>query len=128
MLGSNTKACKLCNSFSTHAQGWLLLSIIASCFLPIKPKFMWYLHTYLNRHSVFAHPVVSGFARHCQEAVTSAQERGLRQCKPSGIELVYVLGNFAEMNSLDHTLIVPVYLPDGSNPVSSKWTFWYISH
>ena len=87
-------------------------------FLPIKPKFMWYLKTYLNRHFHSSNPTISGFARFCQDSVSSAQEHGLRQCKPSSIELVYMLGNFAESGTLDHTLIVPIYLPDGTNPVS----------
>ena len=100
-------------------QGWLLLSIMISSFLPIKPKFMWYLTTYLNRHFHSSNPTISSFSRFCQDSVSSAQEQGLRQCKPSSIELVYVLGNFAESGVLDHTLIVPVYLADGSNPVSS---------
>ena len=89
-----------------------------SSFLPIMPKFTWYLQTYLNRHSVFPNPTISGFARYCQEAISSAKDRGLRQCKPSNMELVYVLGNFADRSCLDHTLVVPVYLMDGSVPVS----------
>ena len=118
--------CQILRQISGHTaplssqilQGWLLLSIAISSFLPIKPKFSWYLRTFLNRHSVNSHPVISSFARHCQEALRQAQEQGPRQCRPSSIELVYLLGNFAETNSLDHTLVVPVYLPDGSNPVS----------
>lgn len=99
-------------------QGWLLLSIMISSFLPIKPKFMWYLQTYLNRLSISPHATISGFARYCQDSVSSAKDQGLRQCKPSNIELVYMLGNFADRGGLDHTLVVPVYLTDGSSLVS----------
>lgn len=81
---------------------------------------MWYLQTYLNHYSSVSNTTLMGFARYCQEAVRTAQEQGLRQCKPSAIELVYVLGNFAEAGFLNHTLIVPVHLTDGSNPVSNE--------
>lgn len=50
--------------------------------------------------------------------MSRAQEQGLRQCKPSSIELVYILGNFTQQGRLDHTLIVPVYLTDGTTLVS----------
>lgn len=108
-------------------QGWALLSIVISSFLPVKPKFAWYLETFLIHmsspsSSPSSHPTISAFAQHCQTAITAVQAHGQRKCKPSNIELVYILGKFAEAgNKLDSTLTVPVYLPDGSCPVSGLY-------
>lgn len=79
---------------------------------------MWYLKTYLDRHSSSPHATISGFARSCLEVMALGQEHGHRQCKPSNIELVYTMSQFESGSKLDHTLIVPVFLSDGSNLVS----------
>ena len=88
-------------------------------FLPLKVKFNWYLHIFLERHIASTNMTISNFALECSAAVKRAQQEGRRQCKPSYFELNHLLSRFsAAPTTLDAKLTLRVNLPDSTQQVS----------
>ena len=106
---------------SHHAlQGWFLLYLMIHMFLPLKVKFNWYLHTFLERHIASSNVIISNFALECSAAVKRVQQEGRRQCKPSYFELNHLLSRFASSpHTLDAKLTLRVNLPDSTQQVST---------
>ena len=99
-------------------QGWCLLSLVVSMFLPRRPRVAQYLTAILRRTLADSQPVLAGFAQHCLDSVERVRETGQRKWRPSSQELEGLLSHFASNpTSLKICLSVPVHLPDGTTEV-----------
>ncbi|XP_052276494.1 pleckstrin homology domain-containing family H member 1-like isoform X1 [Dreissena polymorpha] len=96
-------------------QGWQLLAMCVSLFLP-KQSVMWLLKMHLHRNA--DHRTDTGkYAIFCQRALTRSQQNGLREVKPSRMEVMSILLRHPYHHS--QPLSIPVHFLNHSYQVIS---------
>ncbi|KAK2707600.1 hypothetical protein QYM36_015340, partial [Artemia franciscana] len=92
-------------------QGWQLLALAVSLFVPKSHKLLWFLRVHLRRN---AEPKteIGKYASYCQRALERALLKGSREAKPSRMEVLSILLKNPYHHSLPHAM--PVHFPDKS--------------
>ncbi|XP_065563774.1 uncharacterized protein CG43867-like [Artemia franciscana] len=95
-------------------QGWQLLALAVSLFVPKSHKLLWFLRVHLRRN---AEPKteIGKYASYCQRALERALLKGSREAKPSRMEVLSILLKNPYHHSLPHAM--PVHFPDKSYQV-----------
>ncbi|CAL8111752.1 unnamed protein product [Orchesella dallaii] len=95
-------------------QGWQLLSLAVSLFLPKNNKLLWYLKQHLTRN-VDTKSECGKYAAYCQRSVERTLANGPRLFKPSRMEVLSILMKNPFHHSLPHSL--PVHFMSGAYQV-----------
>ncbi|CAM1311332.1 PLEKHH2 (predicted) [Pycnogonum litorale] len=108
----NTES-KLNPSTFVFIQGWQLLSLAISLFIP-KNRLLWYLRAHLQRN-VDTTTEVGKYAIFCQRALERTIDNCSREAKPSRMEVLSVLLKNPYHHSLPHS--IPVHFLNGTYQV-----------
>ncbi|XP_059087273.1 uncharacterized protein CG43867-like isoform X9 [Tigriopus californicus] len=86
-------------------QGWMLMSLAVSIFVPKDSKILWFLRTHFKRNK--NSKTESGkYAAYCNRALERAVYKGHRQARPSRMEVLSILLKNPHQHSLPHALPV----------------------
>eukprot|EP00096_Caligus_rogercresseyi_P011374 TRINITY_DN4455_c0_g1_i1.p1 TRINITY_DN4455_c0_g1~~TRINITY_DN4455_c0_g1_i1.p1 ORF type:complete len:1004 (+),score=284.70 TRINITY_DN4455_c0_g1_i1:240-3014(+) len=89
-------------------QGWMLLALTVSIFVPKSRKLLWFLRAHLNRNKDLKTRTETGkYAAYCSRALERSVSNGPRLCKPSRMEVLSILLKNPHHHSLPHA--VPVH-------------------
>lgn len=92
-------------------QGWMLLAIAVSIFVPKNGKLLWFLRAHFNRNK--DSKTESGkYASYCANALEKCVVNGARSAKPSRMEVLSILLKNPHHHSLPHA--VPVHVLNGT--------------
>jgi len=92
-------------------QGWMLLAIAVSIFVPKNSKLLWFLRAHFNRNK--DSKTESGkYASYCANALEKCVVNGARTAKPSRMEVLSILLKNPHHHSLPHA--VPVHMLNGT--------------
>lgn len=115
--------CQICKqlsnnpSKSSHARGWILLSLCVGCFAPSE-DFVKYLLSFIREGP-------PGYAPYCEERLKRTFANGTRNQPPSWLELQVKLSVFAIHKWMDFSL--EIFNPDNKKVLSEvNMSFIYI--
>eukprot|EP00092_Neocalanus_flemingeri_P001971 GFUD01002103.1.p1 GENE.GFUD01002103.1~~GFUD01002103.1.p1 ORF type:complete len:1505 (+),score=292.95 GFUD01002103.1:136-4515(+) len=92
-------------------QGWMLLAIAVSIFVPKNSKLLWFLRTHFNRNKD-SKTETGKYASYCANALEKCVVNGPRTAKPSRMEVLSILLKNPHHHSLPHA--VPVHMLNGT--------------
>lgn len=95
-------------------QGWQLLALAVSLFVPKNNKLLWYLKLHLQRNSD-SKSDCGKYAAYCERALERTIQNGGREVKPSRMEVLSILLKNPYHHSLPHS--IPVHLLNGTYQV-----------
>ncbi|XP_040581773.1 uncharacterized protein CG43867 isoform X4 [Lepeophtheirus salmonis] len=87
-------------------QGWMLLALTVSIFVPKSRKLLWFLRAHLNKNKD-QKTETGKYAAYCSRALERSVVNGPRHCKPSRMEVLSILLKNPDHHSLPHA--VPVH-------------------
>ncbi len=90
-----------------YIQGWMLMSLAVSIFVPRDSKLLWFLRTHFARCKD-SRTETGKYASYCSRALERAVANGPRQCRPSRMEVLSILLKNPHHHSLPHA--VPVHM------------------
>uniref|UniRef100_A0A8D8MG76 Uncharacterized protein CG43867 n=1 Tax=Cacopsylla melanoneura TaxID=428564 RepID=A0A8D8MG76_9HEMI len=102
-------------SSSVFIQGWQLLAMAVSLFLPRNKKLLWYLKLHLQRNTD-TKTECGKYAAYCERALERTIKNGEREVKPSRMEVLSILLKNPYHHSLPHS--IPVHLLNGAYQVT----------
>ncbi|KAL5277076.1 PLEKHH2 family protein [Megaselia abdita] len=111
---SSSAECKHNPPAYSLLQGWQLLSLACSLFVP-KNKMLWYLKMHLSRN-VDVNSDTGKYAAYCERALQRTLDNGGRTSKPSRMEILSIIMKNPYHHSLPHA--IPVHMTNGSYHVS----------
>ncbi|XP_026825799.1 uncharacterized protein CG43867 isoform X5 [Ooceraea biroi] len=97
-------------------QGWQLLALAVSLFLPKNNRLLWYLKLHLQRNAD-SKTECGKYAAYCERALERTLQNGGREMKPSRMEVLSILMKNPYHHSLPHA--IPVHLLNGTYQVVS---------
>ncbi|XP_037033139.1 uncharacterized protein CG43867 isoform X4 [Bradysia coprophila] len=100
----------------TFVQGWQLLSLAVSLFVPKNNKLLWYLKLHLSRNAD-SKTECGKYAAYCERALERTLLNGGRETKPSRMEVLSILMKNPYHHSLPHA--IPVHMMNGTYQVVS---------
>ncbi|KAI5732217.1 hypothetical protein M8J77_023476 [Diaphorina citri] len=100
---------------SVFIQGWQLLALAVSLFLPRNKKLLWYLKLHLQRNAD-TKTECGKYAAYCERALERTIKNGGREVKPSRMEVLSILLKNPYHHSLPHS--IPVHLLNGAYQVT----------
>ncbi|CAB4060294.1 unnamed protein product [Lepeophtheirus salmonis] len=102
-------------------QGWMLLALTVSIFVPKSRKLLWFLRAHLNKNKD-QKTETGKYAAYCSRALERSVVNGPRHCKPSRMEVLSIL--LKKKNPDHHSLphAVPVHFLNEN--LSSRWLRW----
>ncbi|KAG5682451.1 hypothetical protein PVAND_011802 [Polypedilum vanderplanki] len=100
----------------TFIQGWQLLSLAVSLFVPKNSRLLWFLKLHLARSSD-TKTETGKYASYCERALERTIKNGPREGKPSRMEVLSILLKNPYHHSLPHA--IPVHLMNSSYQVIS---------
>jgi hypothetical protein len=98
-----------------YIQGWMLMAMAVSIFVPRDSRLLWFLRTHFNRCKD-SRTETGKYASYCSRALERALVNGGRQCKPSRMEVLSILLKNPHHHSLPHA--VPVHMMNETYQVS----------
>ncbi|XP_046382604.1 uncharacterized protein CG43867 isoform X5 [Ischnura elegans] len=108
--------CKTNPPSFVFVQGWQLLALAVSLFVPRNNRLLWYLKLHLHRNAD-SKSECGKYAAYCQRALERTLQNGGRQAKPSRMEVLSILLKNPYHHSLPHA--IPVHLLNGTYQVVS---------
>ncbi|XP_055545921.1 uncharacterized protein CG43867 isoform X5 [Wyeomyia smithii] len=100
----------------TFIQGWQLLSLAVSLFVPKNSRLLWYLKLHLSRNAD-SKTECGKYAAYCERALERTMQNGDRETKPSRMEVLSILLKNPYHHSLPHA--IPVHMMNGTYQVVS---------
>ncbi|XP_034943606.1 uncharacterized protein CG43867 isoform X3 [Chelonus insularis] len=97
-------------------QGWQLLALAVSLFLPRNNRLLWYLKIHLQRNAD-SKTECGKYAAYCERALERTLQNGGREVKPSRMEVLSILLKNPYHHSLPHA--IPVHFLNGTYQVVS---------
>ncbi|KAL6425104.1 hypothetical protein ACFW04_009414 [Cataglyphis niger] len=97
-------------------QGWQLLALAVSLFLPRNNRLLWYLKLHLQRNAD-SKTECGKYAAYCERALERTLQNGGREVKPSRMEVLSILMKNPYHHSLPHA--IPVHFLNGTYQVVS---------
>ncbi|XP_063979073.1 uncharacterized protein CG43867 isoform X2 [Diachasmimorpha longicaudata] len=97
-------------------QGWQLLALAVSLFLPRNNRLLWYLKLHLQRNAD-SKTECGKYAAYCERALERTLQNGGREVKPSRMEVLSILLKNPYHHSLPHA--IPVHFLNGTYQVVS---------
>lgn len=97
-------------------QGWQLLALAVSLFVPKNNKLLWYLKLHLRRNAD-TKTECGKYAAYCERALERTIQNGSREAKPSRMEVLSILLKNPYHHSLPHA--IPVHMLNGAYQVVS---------
>ncbi|XP_078038338.1 uncharacterized protein CG43867 isoform X4 [Augochlora pura] len=95
-------------------QGWQLLALAVSLFLPRNNRLLWYLKLHLQRNAD-TKTECGKYAAYCERALERTLQNGGREVKPSRMEVLSILMKNPYHHSLPHS--IPVHFLNGTYQV-----------
>lgn len=111
---SNTDHCKANPPTFVFLQGWQLLALAVSLFVPKDHKILWFLKCHLRRNSD-TKTECGKYAAYCERALERTIQNGNRDLKPSRMEVLSILLKNPYHHSLPHS--IPVHFLNGTYQV-----------
>uniref|UniRef100_A0A182N608 Plekhh1 n=1 Tax=Anopheles dirus TaxID=7168 RepID=A0A182N608_9DIPT len=105
----------------TFIQGWQLLALAVSLFVPKNSRLLWYLKLHLSRNAD-SKTECGKYAAYCERALERTMQNGGRETKPSRMEVLSILLKNPYHHSLPHA--IPVHMMNATYQlcdVISKW-------
>ncbi|XP_022913266.1 uncharacterized protein CG43867 isoform X3 [Onthophagus taurus] len=100
----------------TLVQGWQLLALAVSLFVPKSSRLLWFLKLHLQRNA--DNKTECGkYASYCERALERTILKGGRELKPSRMEVLSILLKNPQHHSLPHSM--PVHLLNGTYHITS---------
>ncbi|XP_037821245.1 uncharacterized protein CG43867 isoform X1 [Lucilia sericata] len=123
-LGKQTRApvpppiidCKSNPPAYSFVQGWQLLSLAVSLFVPKSSRLLWYLKLHLSRNAD-SKTETGKYAAYCERALERTLKNGGRETKPSRMEVLSILLKNPYHHSLPHA--IPVHMMNTTYQVVS---------
>lgn len=106
--------CKTNPPTYSFIQGWQLLALAVSLFVPKNNRLLWYLKIHLTRHSD-SKTENGKYAIYCERALGRCTINGDREAKPSRMEVLSILLKNPYHHSLPHA--IPVHFANGTYQV-----------
>ncbi|XP_038119888.1 uncharacterized protein CG43867 isoform X4 [Culex quinquefasciatus] len=100
----------------TFIQGWQLLSLAVSLFVPKNSRLLWYLKLHLSRNAD-SKTECGKYAAYCERALERTMQNGGRETKPSRMEVLSILLKNPYHHSLPHA--IPVHMMNSTYQVVS---------
>ncbi|XP_055915617.1 uncharacterized protein CG43867 isoform X3 [Eupeodes corollae] len=100
----------------TFVQGWQLLSLAVSLFVPKSSRLLWYLKLHLSRNAD-TKTETGKYAAYCERALDRTLKNGGRETKPSRMEVLSILLKNPYHHSLPHA--IPVHMMNSTYTVIS---------
>ncbi|XP_014468539.1 PREDICTED: uncharacterized protein CG43867 isoform X5 [Dinoponera quadriceps] len=97
-------------------QGWQLLALAVSLFLPRNNRLLWYLKLHLQRNAD-SKTECGKYAAYCERALERTLQNSSREVKPSRMEVLSILMKNPYHHSLPHA--IPVHFLNGTYQVVS---------
>nr|CAD7456720.1 unnamed protein product [Timema tahoe] len=97
-------------------QGWQLLALAVSLFVPRNNRLLWYLKLHLHRNAD-SKSECGKYAAYCQRALERTLQNGGREAKPSRMEVLSILLKNPYHHSLPHA--IPVHMLNSTYQVVS---------
>ncbi|XP_044001219.1 uncharacterized protein CG43867-like isoform X4 [Aphidius gifuensis] len=113
---SNILDCKTNPAQYVLVQGWQLLSLAVSLFLPKNNRLLWYLKLHLQRNAD-SKTECGKYAAYCERALERTLQNSGREVKPSRMEVLSILLKNPYHHSLPHA--IPVHFINGTYQVVS---------
>ncbi|XP_065213244.1 uncharacterized protein CG43867 isoform X3 [Planococcus citri] len=111
---SNVDNCKANPPTFVFLQGWQLLALAVSLFVPKDHKILWFLKCHLRRNSDMK-TECGKYAAYCERAIERTIQNGNREMKPSRMEVLSILLKNPYHHSLPHS--IPVHFLNGTYQV-----------
>ncbi|XP_049943352.1 uncharacterized protein CG43867 [Schistocerca serialis cubense] len=108
--------CKTNPPTFVFVQGWQLLALAVSLFVPRNNRLLWFLKCHLHRSSD-TKTECGKYAAYCQRALERTLQNGGREAKPSRMEVLSILLKNPYHHSLPHA--IPVHMLNGTYQVVS---------
>lgn len=99
----------------TFVQGWQLLALAVSLFVPKSSRLLWYLKLHLSRNAD-SKTEQGKYAAYCERALERTLKNLGRETKPSRMEVLSILMKNPYHHSLPHA--IPVHMMNGTYQVS----------
>ncbi|XP_037934744.1 uncharacterized protein CG43867 isoform X2 [Teleopsis dalmanni] len=123
-LGKQTRApapppiidCKSNPPAYSFVQGWQLLALAVSLFVPKSSRLLWYLKLHLARNAD-TKTETGKYAAYCERALERTLKNGGRETKPSRMEVLSILMKNPYHHSLPHA--IPVHMMNSTYQVIS---------
>ncbi|XP_052855833.1 uncharacterized protein CG43867 isoform X2 [Drosophila gunungcola] len=123
-LGKQTRAppatpiidCKSNPPAYSFVQGWQLLALAVSLFIPRSSRLLWYLKLHLSRNAD-TKTETGKYAAYCERALERTLKNGGRETKPSRMEVLSILLKNPYHHSLPHA--IPVHMMNTTYQVVS---------
>ncbi|GLV35231.1 uncharacterized protein CBL_01620 [Carabus blaptoides fortunei] len=106
--------CKTNPPTFSFVQGWQLLALAVSLFVPKNNRLLWYLKLHLNRNAD-SKSECGKYAAYCERALERTLQNGGREVKPSRMEVLSILLKNPYHHSLPHS--IPVHMLNGTYQV-----------
>ncbi|XP_050294781.1 uncharacterized protein CG43867 isoform X3 [Anthonomus grandis grandis] len=100
----------------TLLQGWQLLALAVSLFVPKSSRLLWFLKHHLQRNAD-NRTECGKYASYCERALERTIIAGGRELKPSRMEVLSILLKNPQHHSLPHSM--PVHLLNGAYHITS---------
>ncbi|CAH0561141.1 unnamed protein product [Brassicogethes aeneus] len=100
----------------TLLQGWQLLALAVSLFVPKSSRLLWFLKLHLQRNAD-NRSECGKYASYCERALARTILTGGRELKPSRMEVLSILLKNPQHHSLPHSM--PVHLLNGTYHITS---------
>ncbi|TMW47133.1 hypothetical protein DOY81_007782 [Sarcophaga bullata] len=100
----------------SFVQGWQLLSLAVSLFVPKSSRLLWYLKLHLSRNAD-SKTETGKYAAYCERALERTLKNGGRETKPSRMEVLSILLKNPYHHSLPHA--IPVHMMNTTYQVVS---------
>ncbi|XP_058805864.1 uncharacterized protein CG43867 isoform X3 [Phymastichus coffea] len=113
---ANLLDCKTNPAQYVFVQGWQLLALAVSLFLPRNNRLLWYLKLHLQRNAD-TKTEYGKYATYCERAVERTLQNSSREVKPSRMEVLSILLKNPYHHSLPHA--IPVHFLNGTYQVVS---------
>ncbi|XP_073830582.1 uncharacterized protein CG43867 isoform X2 [Musca autumnalis] len=100
----------------SFVQGWQLLALAVSLFVPKSSRLLWYLKLHLSRNAD-TKTETGKYAAYCERALERTLKNGGRETKPSRMEVLSILLKNPYHHSLPHA--IPVHMMNSTYQVVS---------
>ncbi|KAH8339574.1 hypothetical protein KR074_011811 [Drosophila pseudoananassae] len=100
----------------SFVQGWQLLALAVSLFVPRSSRLLWYLKLHLSRNAD-SKTETGKYAAYCERALERTLKNGGRETKPSRMEVLSILLKNPYHHSLPHA--IPVHMMNTTYQVVS---------